>query len=432
MQRFAHPYIVRVRTALGSSLMRGFGAFGSAELANRGVRLITTVVIARQLAPDVVGEAALALTLFELVRVLGGIGIGQRIIAAHDAELAAVCNTARRLFWLWSLVLIAVQLGVAAALGLAFEQPRAAAMLAALTLVYPLMPGGLVQCYLAMREGLNVRLARTAATQAIADHLLTAALLLAWPSPWSIVLPKLLTAPIWLVMTRRNRPWFPQASAGHACWREMVRFGGGILAAEGLTALRQQGDNLVIAATMGSTALGTYYFAYNAGLGIVTSLVGAFGTVSYPMLCAATSGYQRRAMLRKVMLAAIVLFVPLVAAQALLAPLYVPIVFGEHWAFAAPLIAILCLAGLAHLVSAMNANWLRAEGRVGSDAARSLLSCVCALGGLYAGSLSGRLELAVVGLVAGTILASIVSAIVTLAPALRRGTPHHSSKEQLA
>lgn len=432
MLRFTQPPIARVRTAFGGSLLRGFGAFGSAELANRGVRLVTTVVIARQLAPEIVGEAALALTLFELVRVLGGIGIGQRIIAAQEAELAAVCNTARRLFWSWSLMLVFVQLGIAAVLHLAFGKAMVAAMLAALALVYPTMPGGLVQCYLAMREGLNSRLARTAATQAIADHLLTAALLLTWPSAWSIVLPKLLTSPIWLLMTRRNRPWRPVASAGHACWRGMVSFGAGVLAAEGLTALRQQGDNLVIAATMGSTALGTYYFAYNAGLGIVTSLVGAFGTVSFPMLCAAISDHERRAVLRKVMLVATALFVPLVGLQALLAPVYVPIIFGAHWAFAAPLIAVLCLAGLAHLVSVLTANWLRAEGRVGSDAKRSLLSCICALGGLYLGALTGKLELAVTGLVAGTAAASGISAFLTLAPALRGGEPHHSTKELLA
>lgn len=422
----------RLRAALTGPLMRGFGAYGGAELANRVVRVVATVVIARQLAPAIVGEAALALTLFELIRVLSGIGIGQRIIAASDGELAAVCNTARRLFWGWALVLVAVQAMVAAVLWLGFGAAGPAAMLAVLALVYPVMPAGLVQCYLAMREGRNAALARTAASQAIADHVLTAALLLAWPSPWSVVLPKLITAPVWLMMTRRNRPWPADALAGYACWRGMVRFGGGVLVAEGLTALRQQGDNLVIVATMGSSALGTYYFAYNAGLGIVTSLVGAFGTVSFPMLCAAPSGPRRLAVLRSVLIGGTALFVPLVAAQALLAPIYVPIVFGAHWAFAAPLIAILCLAGLAQLVSVLTANWLRAEGRVGSDAGRSLLSLTLALGGLYAGARTGSLTAAVIGLVAGTLLAATISAAITLAPALRRTSPATLATEQPA
>ena len=431
MQLLANPTIARAKAALSGPLLRGFGAFGSAELANRGIRIITTVVIARQLAPDIVGEAALALTLFELVRVLGGIGVGQRIIAAREEELAAVCNTARRLFWAWSIVLVVLQLGAAAVLGLAFGQHDAAAMLAVLSLVYPLMPAGLVQCYLAMREGRNGRLARTAATQAIADHVLTAVLLLAWPSPWSIALPKLLTAPIWLLMTRANRPWKPDPVAGQACWREMVRYGGGVLASDGVTAVRQQGDNLIIAATLGNTALGTYYFAFNAGLGIVTALVGAFGTVSFPILCSAQPGPDRSRALRKVGLLGLLLFVPIVAAQSLLAPLYVPIVFGENWEFAAPLVAILCLAGLGNFAGALAANWLRAEGNVRQDAGRSVFVCVAALGGLSVGIMHGTLEAAVIGLVSGTLLANFFSAWRILAPSLRNPGPVLINKDSV-
>jgi lipopolysaccharide exporter len=428
---FADLLLRRARGWLADPMLRGIGAFGSAELANRGVRLITTVIIARQLAPNIVGEAALALTLFELVRVLGSIGVGQRIIAAHEGELAAVCNTANRLFWIWSMVLVVIQLGIAVLLHAAFGQTGAATKLAALSAVYLLMPAGLVSCYLAMRDGLNTRLARTAATQAVSDHLMTAALLLIWPDPWSIVLPKLLTTPIWLFMTRRNRPWQPDPNAGQSCWRGMVRYGGGVLAADGLTALRQQGDNLIIAATMGSSALGAYYFAYNAGLGIITALVGGFGTVSFPMLCAAPKGPARQLVLRKIVLGGTALFVPLIAAQSLLAPYYVPLIFGAHWRFAAPLIAILCLAGFGQLASILTANWLRAEGRVRTDAGRSLMSCVFALSGLYLGTLTGSLQFAVIGLVAGTVLAAGLAALHTLAPVLQR--PLSSSKqEQLA
>lgn len=407
----------KLRAASASPLLKGVAAFGGAELANRIVRLITTVVIARQLAPEIVGQAALTLTLFEMVRVLAGIGVGQRIIACGEGELAATCNAAHRLFWLWSAVLVGVQCCVALVLGMVFGQALAGWMLAVLALVYLMMPGGLVQVHLAMREGFNARLARTSASQAIADHLLTAALLLAWPSPWSVVLPKLLTAPIWLVMSRRNRPWRPDRAAGFAPAGDLVRFGGGVLAAEALNALRTQGDNLIIAATMGTSALGTYYFAFNAGLGIISSLVTAFGTVSFPLLCAAREG-DKQAALRRVVKTGMALFLPVVAAQSLLAPFYVPIVFGSHWSFAAPLIAMLCLAGVAHLISTVTANWLRSQGRVGADARRSFVVCSAALGGLYAGTFTGSLRWAVVGLVAGQTIAAALFAIKALGPAL--------------
>lgn len=394
---------------LTGPLLRGLGAYGGAELASRIVRLGATVIIARKLAPEIVGEAALSLTLFEIVRVLAKTGVGQRIIACPAEQLAPTCNTAHRLFWLWSWALVAMQLAVAAALGLIFGRTLAASMLAVLSLVYLLMPGGLVQCHLAMREGMTGRMARTAATQTISDHVLTAALLLAWPSPWSVVLPKLLTAPIWLIMSRANRPWQRDAAAGQVPVRGLVHFSGAVLLAEALFAVRTQCDNLIIAALMGTSALGTYFFAYNAGIGIVSSLVTAFGTVAFPILCAAKPGEERGKAMRKVSLIALSLFVPLIALQALAAPFYVPIVFGLHWASAARLVAILCLTGLPLLIATLTTAWQRAEGRASSDAVNHALSCFGALGGLILGARLGSLEAAAWGLVAGQLLATAFS-----------------------
>jgi len=410
-------------------LLSGLGAYGGAELITRIVRLGATVVIARQLAPEIVGQAALALTLFEIVRVLARTGVGQRIIACDEAELAATCNTAHGLFWAWSSLLVLVQLAVAATLWLGFDQVAAATMLAMLSLVYLWMPGGLVQCHLAMREGLTTRMARTGASQAIADHMLTAVLLLAWPSPWSVVLPKLLTAPIWLIMTRRNRPWSADPSAGRVPVSAMARFSGAVLLAEALFAVRTQCDNLIVAAMLGTSALGTYFFAYNAGIGIVSSLVTAFGTVAFPMLCAARQGVDRGQAMARIAVIGAALFVPIILLQTLAAPFYVPIVFGDHWSPAANLVAILCLTGLPLFLTMLTTLWRRAEDQVVSDAASHAIVCVAALSGLAIGARTGSLEAAAIGLVLGQSLATVFN---TLRVARLAIAPRNSSMEYFA
>ena len=100
---------------------RGMLAYGSAEAATRVVRLATILVVARQISPAMLGVAALALSLFELVRVLTNVGIGQRIIVAFDAELESVCRAAARLFWIVCLCVTGVQLALAALLWTAFD-----------------------------------------------------------------------------------------------------------------------------------------------------------------------------------------------------------------------------------------------------------------------------------------------------------------------
>jgi O-antigen/teichoic acid export membrane protein len=384
--------------ALGKGLM----AYGLAELSVRVVRLVTVILIARQLSPEIVGVAALSLTVFELVRVLANVGIGQRIIAADAAQLDATCNTAHRLFWMWC-----------GGVALGFDQLLAAQMLAVLALVYLFMPGGLVSCYLLMREGRAATTARTVATQTIADHILSAALLLVWQSPWSIILPKLLTAPIWLVLTLRARPWQPVAAAGMVPLMALLRFGLPVLATEMMASLRVQLDKLIIAASFGVTTLGTWFFAFNAGIGIASSLITAFGTLAFPALCA-SDGTDARARLKMVATMGLLIFVPMVLAQSLLAPLYVPVIFGAHWAHAIPLIATLCLAGIPMICATITTAWLRASGRPGVDAMAALAATLASLAGLWLGCQSGAPLHAAAGWVIGTALIALPFAAFTL------------------
>jgi len=405
--------------AEASPLIKGLAAFGAAELSVRLVRLVTVVLIARQLAPDIVGIAALTLTAFELIRVFANIGIGQQIIAADADRLDALCNSAHRIFWIWCGLVAAIQLLVAGILAFGFGQTLSGQMLAMLALVYLFMPGGLVQCFLLMREGRAATTAKTAATQTIADHLLTAALLVIWPSPWSIVLPKLLTAPIWLLLTRRARPWKVDLAAGFIPARTLMRFGVSVLATDMMLAMRGQMDKLIVAATLGVSSLGTYFFAFNAGIGVSSSLISAFGTVALPWLCAAPAGRARLRKLHSVILLGSALFLPLILMQALLAPYYVPIIFGANWEHAVPLISILCLAGIPMLFTAITTAWLRANGRPEIDAKAGLASCLTALGGLYIGTQFGGIESAAGYWLAGLAIVALPFSALILARAAR-------------
>ena len=367
-----------------ATLARGIAGFASAELANRIVRLGAILVIARYTNAELLGTAALALSLFELTRVLTQAGIGQRIVAADDGELAAICERGYRLFWICCAGVALIQLIIAAILFTAFAMTEAAAMLAVLSGVYLFMPAGLVQIFLLMRDERLTTCASIGATQAILDHLLTAALIIFWPSAWAIVLPKLLTAPVWTMLARRARPWLREGTAPAAAG-EFRAYCGGVLASELMTALRLNADKLVISAMLGMQALGTYYFAFGAGLGIAQSLVTAFGTVLFASLCRAGAA-ERQLQLRTALLIGLAILTPIVAAQVFLAPIYVPIVFGSHWAPAAPYLALLSIAAIPlFLLSGIGAAY-RANRKPGRDAGLASIATMAALGGLALGA----------------------------------------------
>ena len=95
-----------------------------------------------------------------------------------------------------------------------------------------------------------------------------------------------------------------------------------------------------------------------------------------------------------------------------------PLVFGARWSFAAPYIATMCLAGIPLVLSQLTASWLRAEGRVGTDAWSSAVTCALALGGLTLGAQTGHIGIAIAGLVMGQCLAGAWFSLRVLIPAL--------------
>lgn len=364
-------------------------AYGSAQLAVRLVRLVVVIIIARQLVPELVGIAALTLTIFELTRVLANIGVGQKIIASSEKEFEKTCNSAHRIFWIWCPMVAAIQGLVAIGLYYVFDQKLSAQMLGVLCLVYFFMPGGLVQCFRLMRAKKMTICAKIEAIQTISDHILTCVMLLIWVSPWSIVLPKLLTAPIWLIMMRRSDNWQSDASHGYIEIYSMVRFGLSVLATDSLTAIRSQADKLIVGASLGVGALGTYYFAFNAGIGIVSALITAFGTVIYPHICSDASDHERDYKMKLAVGAGIAIFTSAAAAQYILAPYYVPVIFGDKWTHATPLIQVLALASIPMICLALTTAWLRANNRANVDALAGLLVSIASLGAMAIGSQYG-------------------------------------------
>ena len=396
-----------------SPLVCGLVAFGSAEAATRVIRLGALLIVARRVTPEIFGTAALALSLFELVRVLANAGIGQRLIVARDDELASLCRTAYRLFWLVCLTVAAIQLAVAAMVATVFALPQAGTMLALLALVYCVMPPGLVQIFLTMRAMRMETVARIAATQNIADSLLTVALVLIWPTAWAIVLPKLLAAPVWTVLARRSTRWDGDSRIAPAPYREFALMGPSVLVTELLAALRLNADKLIVGALFGTEILGLYYFAFNAGLGLTQSFVAACNMVVFPHLAKAPAA-DGVAEFRKAFATGLAMLAPVVAAQALLSPFYVPLVFGETWVPAVPYIALLSLAALPLYAGSLVGAALRVEGRPQHEAVLTGLGSAAALAGLAAA--------APLGLTAACLGYGLGLAVILLPAAIRRLT----------
>lgn len=333
---------------------------GASEIIQKISRIAVVVVVARVMDAEAIGLAAAAIAAGDILKSLTETGVVQRIISARDTALPGVIRTARRLFWLWCIGLMTVQCVLAVAIWAWTGETVIPFMIALLSVEYLFMPAGIVHCALAMRVGKLTGTAGVAGGQIVLANMLTAALAVVFPSPLALILPRVLTAPVWLIGMQRLHPDVPDHPSDDAPVSHFLGFGACLLGSEVIKTLRLQGDKLVIGATLGAEALGLYFFAFNAGLSLATSISTAFSRVVFPKITAAKHRAKATA---EMMWLGLLLTTPIVLLQALAAPYYVPVLLGEELGHIAPIVSILCLAAIPTMVWSGTAQWLRAEDR---------------------------------------------------------------------
>lgn len=358
----------RLRARLATRFTRNLGWMGGAQIAIRISRLVTTVVLSRLLLPDDYGMAAIVLTIYEMVALFTRNGISATVVQADAAEVERVALTAYWLTWIVCLGLLIAQGLIAHPIAWLYGKPELALPIALMGLIYLATPLCNIQCAFMQREGRLGRIALAGGLQVTVDNILTAILALCGFGMWAIVLPKLLVAPIWIVITRYGHSWrptLPQRPGDMLTgWRDIARFGRSVLGVELMTTVQANVDNLLVGYFLGVEALGIYYFAFNAGLGIALGLTNGLSVAVYPHLCEVRTDRARLAARYRESLRSLgSIVVPLVLLQVVLAPIYVPIVFGEQWTAAVPVLMIVCLSALPRPFATTCSQLLKAVGR---------------------------------------------------------------------
>ena len=167
---------------------------------------------------------------------------------------------------------------------------------------------------------------------------------------------------------RRNHLWRPKGFSLKN-WREIAQFGPRVLGVELLNRIRMNIDYLIVAGFMETEALGLYFFAFNAGLGISQSVLWSIGGAWYPEFCAVRSdAILLRQKLFKTFKTIGIIIVPLVLLQVGLAQFYIPILAkGNQWNGAIPIVMIICLSAIPLAIARSTSQILRAVDKIRLD-----------------------------------------------------------------
>ncbi|GIU51729.1 lipopolysaccharide biosynthesis protein [Shewanella sairae] len=357
--------VMACNSALGKSLFW----LGSAQVLGRVVRLASSIIIARLLTPEIFGQVAIILTLFELICTPTRRISSAALINMTENQLNQALPAANQVNWFAAIIAFVAMSLLSWPLAIYYDDLQLILPMILMATSYLLLPLGMLHAAINLRANKMRVVGRAVLWQTIADATITAVFAFLGLGIWAIILPKVIVVFIWIGVHRYHNP-LPEAffNPNHPSdsprpiaaqimlttkAKQLLRFGIQVGLSDLAIALRQNIDYLLVGYFLGIEALGVYFFAFNASLGISLGLVQSYGTALYSHLCQKQSDHTCQAISREQKYSQslkfiMLLTVPIIGLQTVLAPFYVPWVYGQKWmeAGALPVFILLCLSGL--------------------------------------------------------------------------------------
>ncbi|WP_285164828.1 oligosaccharide flippase family protein [Shewanella goraebulensis] len=365
------------KLALNEMLSHGIRSLGknllwlaSAQFSGRVVRLGASVITARLLTPEIFGQVAIVLTLFELICTPTRRITSAALIRMNDTDFTdnvASANTINFASCISAFVLMSL---VSFPLAYYYQDTQLILPILFVASSYLLLPFGMLYATVNLRNNNMRKVASANLWQTVGDGVLTAILALSGLGIWAIIIPKVVMVFVWIYIHKNATP-LPRFAQPTSLTRvkALLNFSVPVSLSDLINTLRQSIDYLVIGYFMGIEALGVYFFAYNVSLGVSLGLVQSFGTAFYSHLCSdkdAENNQKQSAQqkYRNSVIAITAIAAPIIILQTSLAPLYVPFVYGEQWLStdALSVFVFLCLSGLVRPMAEAASQLLLANG----------------------------------------------------------------------
>jgi PST family polysaccharide transporter len=338
----------KIQGLLSDKLIKNIGWLTASQLFIRVIRLGSVVVLARVLTAEDYGLIAILFTITDFANVfIQKGGIAPKLIQADKQEVYALAETAYWTNWMLCFSIFLFQCLMAYPIALFYQNDKLVLPIIVAAIAYLINPFYAVQDALIRRENRLKVGAIASAFSALTRQILILILVILGFGVWSIAISLVVSQICWLIIYRRNHAWVPGGKFTLYQWQKIFNFSKFPLGIEMLNYLRSNIDYLLIGRFFSVEQLGLYFFAFNAGLGISLTAINMVSNSVFPYLCEARENLSSlKASYHRSLKVCALIIVPLVILQSTLAPFYVPIVFGQKWIPAIPILIMICLSAL--------------------------------------------------------------------------------------
>jgi O-antigen/teichoic acid export membrane protein len=402
------------RTAHGFALMVGQG------LAGKLVSIVSQVILAWLLAPEIWGLIGLTYTLTFFGDQIRSMGIQQVLVHRHKRYR----KWANAAFWMSTTTAACGAIVVVLAarpVAMLYGEPALVGLVLVLALktqIHGLSTVPEARLQIDLRFG---TLAAAALLLVIVQAVLT--VLFAWWGfgAYSFVWPQVIahavrTAAFWWI-TRPPVRWSLEVRR----WRYMFGDAAKNFWALMLQQVSWQAAAIVLGLLETKEAVGIYFFGVAVGSQTLRYLTINLASVVFPALSKLQDDVVRQssAFLRACRLLALVA-IPLCFLQAALAPAFVRLFLDDKWIPSIPVIQLLSIGAAARVTSAPSLSMVQAQGRFGAFFLLSLASAVAMVGIVFVCALIGDVVLVCAGVALCSMIVSPIQGYVAIHPAQGR------------
>lgn len=339
-----------------------------AQIIGRGLTYLTTLILAKLLAPSLFGLMGMAMLAINALALFQDIGFESALIYRRK-DVQAASHTAFYTVIVSSLVIYLVTVAAAPLVANFFKQPAVIPLLRVLALTVVISSFGRVPYVLLSREMDFRRRIFPELTASIVASVAAIVLAFRGYGVWSLVWRELIKNVLATMLVWFVSPYRPAWQFSRTVARDLFNYGKHIMSSQGLIFLITNVDNAIVGRYLGSAALGFYQFAYNTSNQPATQMTSVISQVMFPAFSKMADGDPSQArLLRARYYLTIVRYVtwmsaPIAAAMILFAPAFINGLYGDVWAPAIVPLQLLAVYGAMRSIAANMGSVFRAMGK---------------------------------------------------------------------
>ena len=352
------------------------------------LRFLQLAILARLLSPEDFGLMAMIMVVLGFAQSFADMGISNAIIHRQDTTREQLSS----LYWINIIAGGAVFFLVVAATPHVvsfYKEPRLEELMFWAAMIFIVIPIGqqfqiLLQKYLRFKE-----LSLVEIVSALIGGVIAILSAVAGQGVLSLIWGQLSnsTSKTVILVGLGWKEWRPKLHFKRSDLRGYIGFGLYQMGEKSINYFNSRIDQLLIGTLLGAQALGYYSLAFNLVIQPIAKINPILTRVAFPVFAKIQTDTKllRRGYIMVIKVISMINF-PLLLGLAAVAPLLIPLIFGEQWLPAIVLVQILALVALIRSTGNPVGSLLLAKGRVALGFKWNFMRLVTQIIGVYAGA----------------------------------------------